>query len=518
METPPEDQMPRALTSSTLGLTAALLALLSGCEARKSGTETASAATTTDTAGGAWDEDKGAIAITTGSEEARTLYIEGRTLSEQLRLHDGRQLFQQAAAKDPAFAMAHYQLAVNSATAKDFFDHLKRAVALSDKVSDGERLMILALEAGGNANPAKALEYQRQLVARYPNDERAHFLLGNGYFGQQQYEQAIEQYRRATEINPGFSGAYNSIGYAYRPLEKYADAEVAFKKYIELIPNDPNPYDSYAELLMKTGRFDESIAQYRKALEVDPHFTNSRVGIATDLMYLGKHADGAKLMDELYRAARDDGDRRFALFAKGVILVDAGQTDAALEEIEKEYALDARLGDSANMSGDAQLLGNILLDAGRTDAAAGKFRQALDLVEKSSLSGDVKQDTRLADHFNVARVALAKGDLAKAKSEAKAYTEGAQARQNTFRIRQAHGLMGAIALEEKRYDDAIAALGQANQQDPQVVYWTALAWQGKGDAARAKELATRAANANVLPLVTYAFVREKAWKMARASS
>ena len=37
-----------------------------------------------------------------------------------------------------------------------------------------------------------------------------------------------------------------------------------------------------------------------------------------------------------------------------------------------------------------------------------------------------------------------------------------------------------------------------------------LAWQGKGDATKAKEFAGRAANANILPLVTYAFVREKA--------
>jgi tetratricopeptide (TPR) repeat protein len=505
--------MPRAFPTSALGLTATLTALLSSCDARKPDTETASA-TITDTAAGAWDESKDAVTITSGSAEARKLYLEGRALAEQLRVHDGRERFEQAAAKEPSFAMAHYQLAANAATAKDFFDHLKQAVALSDKVSEGERLMILALEAGGNANPAKALEYQRQLVAKYPGDERAHFLLGNGYFGQQQYDKAIEEYRKAAAINPRFSPAYNSLGYAYRPLEKYADAETAFKKYIELIPNDPNPYDSYAELLMKTGRFDESTAQYRKALEVDPHFSNSRVGIATNLMYQGKHAEAARLMDELYQVARDDGDRRFALFAKGVILVDAGKTDAALQEIGKEYALDARLGDSANMSGDAQLLGNILLDAGRTDAAAGKFRQALDLVEKSSLSDEVKQDTRLADRYNVARVALAKGDLAKAKSEAKAYEAGAAARQNSVRVRQAHELMGVIALEEKQFDQAIAHLGEANQQDPQVVYWTALAWQGKGDGAKAKELAARAAKANVLPLATYAFVRGKAAKMA----
>ena len=248
-------------------------------------------------------------------------------------------------------------------------------------------------------------------MAKYPNDERAHFLLGSGWFGQQEYDEGDRAVPEGHQDQPELLARLQLARLRLPAVEKYAEAEAAFKKYIELIPGDPNPYDSYAELLMKTGRFDESIAQYQKALSVDPHFTPSQIGIATNLMLQGKHADGAKEMDALYQAARDDGDRRIALFAKGVILVDAGKTDAALKEIEKEYALDAKLGDSANMSGDAQLLGNILLDAGRTDAAAKKFWQALDVVEKSSLSDEVKQDTRLADHYNDARIALAKGDL-----------------------------------------------------------------------------------------------------------
>jgi tetratricopeptide (TPR) repeat protein len=185
-----------------------------------------------------------------------------------------------------------------------------------------------------------------------------------------------------------------------------------------------------------------------------------------------------------------------------------------VKEIEKEHALDTRLADSASMSGDAQLIGDILLDAGRTEAAARRYAEALEIVEKSSLSDDVKQDTRLADHYNRARVALAKNDLATAKSESKTYADGAMARQNSFRVRQSHGLAGTIALKEKQFDQALAHLGQANQQDPQVVYWTALAWQGKGDAAKARVYAGRAANANILPLPTYAFIREKAKKMS----
>jgi tetratricopeptide (TPR) repeat protein len=505
--------MRRTLSPPIYGFTAATVAvLLAGCNRGKSGTESASA-TVTDSAA-ATIANAGAIPLSSASDEARRLYLEGRSLSEQLRAHDGRKLFEQAAAKDPTFAMAHYQLAANSATAKDFFSHLKEASALADRASEGERLMILALEAGGNANPAKALEYQQELVAKYPNDERARFLLGGGWFGQQEYGKAIEQYQKAVELNPSYSPAYNILGYAYRNVEKYPEAEAAFKKYIELIPGDPNPYDSYAELLMKTGRFDESITQYRKALSVNENFTPSKVGIATNLMLQGKHTAGAKEMDALYRAARDDADRRNALFTKGVIFVDAGKTDAALAEIDKEYWLDAKLGDSANMSGDAQLLGNILLDAGRTDAAAKKFWQALDVVEKSSLSDEVKQDTRLGGRYNDARIALAKGDIPKAKTEAQAYEEGAVARKNTFRVRQGHELMGSISMAEKQYDAALAHFAQANQQDPQVIYWTALAHQAKGNAVRAKELAAKAANANVLPLVSYAFVREKAKKVS----
>jgi tetratricopeptide (TPR) repeat protein len=160
-----------------------------------------------------------------------------------------------------------------------------------------------------------------------------------------------------------------------------------------------------------------------------------------------------------------------------------------------------------------QLIGNILLDAGRTDQAARRFRQSLELIEKSSLSDEVKSDARLGDRYNRARVALAGGDVATAKTEAAAYLQGAEARQNRFRVRQAHELAGSIALAEKKYDEAIAHLEQANQQNPQVIYWTALAHKGKGDAGKARELGAKAAKANVLPNINYAFVRKEAGRL-----
>ena len=193
--------------------------------------------------------------------------------------------------------MAHYQLALNSATAKDFLEHMKEAVALSDRASEGERLFILAGEAGGNANPKKALEYQEELVKKYPEGRTGPPPPGHRVLRPAGVRQGDRAVSAATEINPSFSPAYNLLGYAYRNLEKYDSAETAFKKYIELIPGDPNPYDSYAELLLKMGRFDESIAQYRRALQHDSNFVASKMGIATNLMYQGKHQAGAAEMD-----------------------------------------------------------------------------------------------------------------------------------------------------------------------------------------------------------------------------
>lgn len=118
---------------------------------------------------------------------------------------------------------------------------MKKAVALADKASNGEKLLIVATEAGANANAPKQKENLEQLVSAYPNDERAHFNLGGYHFGQQEIPQAIEHYKKATEIAPTYSPAYNILGYAYRQNDDYANAEKAFKNTSNSFPTIPIP-------------------------------------------------------------------------------------------------------------------------------------------------------------------------------------------------------------------------------------------------------------------------------------
>jgi tetratricopeptide (TPR) repeat protein len=468
--------------------------------------------TNTATASAPTADNNGKIPITTSSEEARKEYLAGRDLQEKLRITDSIAHFDKALSLDPNFALAELNRANVSPTAKEFFEHLKKAVSLADKASDGERMLIQANEAGANGDPTKQREILEKLVSAYPNDERAHFNLGGYYFGQQDFTQAIGHYKRATELAPDYSTAFNILGYAYRQNEAYSDAENAFKKYIELIPNDPNPYDSYAELLLKMGRFDDAITQYNKALAIDSNFINSHFGIAAALTYKGKPAEAQAELEKMSQKARTDGERRTALFGQTVVAIDSGKLDQALAAVDKQYAIAQKGNDPAAMSGDLQLKANILLEAGKYDAAKQAFEQALKTTTDSGLSQQVKDNAARFSHYNFARVAVAKKDLATAKTETETFRKGAEAAKNANQMKQAHELAGRIALEEKNYDTAITELGQANQQNPDVLYLTAVAYKAKGDAANAKAFFTKAAKFNSLPQLNYAFVRAKAEK------
>ncbi len=500
-------------TSSTVYLLAAILALsaatLTGCATAGNEGKSPTVATSSNAS-----PATGKLPVTTASEEAKKEFLQGRDLAERLLIQDSIQHFDKAISLDPNFASAELARANSSPTAKEFFDHLKKAVSLADKASEGEKLLILANEAGANGNPTKQKEYLDKLVAAYPNDERAQFTLGGYFFGQQDYPKAIEHYRKATELNPNYSTAFNILGYAYRQNVDYANAEQAFKKYIELIPNDPNPYDSYGELLLKMGRFDESMAQYRKALSIDSNFVNSHFAIAADLLYQGKPDEATAELQKMTDKARSDGERRTALFGQTVVDVDSGKFDKALEDVDKQYALGEKIGDVAAMTGDLQTKGAILLEMGKYDEARELFERILKMTESSSLSQEIKDNTKRFHHYNLATVALGKKDNATAKAEAEEFRKGAEASKNPAQVRQSHQLIGMIALAEKDYDKAIAELQQTGQQNPQNFYRLCQAYQGKGDNAKAKEFCTKAAGFNSLPALNYAFIRTKAQKMA----
>ncbi|NNG26545.1 MAG: tetratricopeptide repeat protein [Ignavibacteriaceae bacterium] len=453
------------------------------------------------------------IAVTTMSSEASDDFMMGRDLFEKLQQRESLQHFENAFAKDNKFAMAYYYHSLANPTNKGFFEDLDNAVANTENISEGERLIILALKAGVDGDQKTQEELLKKLVGLYPEDERAHGQMGQFYFGQQKYELAVEHLKKSTEIAPEYSSSYNMLGYSYRNLGNFDNAETAFKKYIELIPNDPNPYDSYAEMLLKQGRYEESIIQYKKALEINPDFFASHMGISSNLTYLNRYNEAKENCNNCYDIAKNNGERRFALFTKAVVFVDEGDIDGALEVLQKQFELAKNINDAGAMTADLNNMGNILFEAERYDEANQKYDESLTVMQDSDLSDEVKKNNKRFNLFNRGRIALMTENVEDAKKLADEFSKSASDANNTFQIWQSNFLNGLIALKEGNYTKAISEFENSNQQNPQTHYYLAMAYSKDGNVEDAKQYAEICANFNALTSLNQAYVRNKAKDM-----
>ena len=372
--------------------------------------------------------------------------------------------------------------------------------------------MIQGAEGLFMGRPTVQRKCLEELVEIHPEDPRSHTLLGNHYFGNQEYDLAINQYKIASKLNPGFSTPYNQIGYAYRYLGDYSKAESAFKKYISLLPNDPNPYDSYAELLLEMGEYEVSIENYEKALEINPDFSNSYLGIATNLNLSSEHGLARKKLKEMLYRFDNAGIRRQALGAMAISFVDQDKYDQAIKIIQKRLDMAARDGDTLAMVGDYNVIGIILHEQGRIDESEESFRQMMELVNSSGSPQEIKDAWERISYFQKSRTYLARENIEEARKYQELYMQDATNAGNIGQIRNAHSLAGMIFYAEKKYQQAIIEFEQSNFQNPYNLYYMGLVYEANGDLDTAKDYYQRAAGANSFNNLNYSFVRNKAIK------
>ena len=307
-------------------------------------------------------------------------------------------------------------------------------MANAGHASKGEQLLIQAADAGAHARPAEQEQLLGELVKLYPSDPRARAQLGIVLFGRQDYDGAIRELSRAIELDPKFTLPYNQLGYAYRAQGKNAEAEKTFQKYAELLPDDPNPHDSYAELLMRMGRFHESITEYRKALQIDPLFLSAYVGIANDQMFMGKGDEARGTLKQMLAKARTDGEKRQAWFWTAETYMHEERWSDALRRPAGGEEDRRRLGRRPRRVPGRELHGEP--SARRREAGRGGARsstRACSSWPRPKVSDEVKDDARRNHLFNLARVALKKGDLAGARADSAKYAAAGRGEDDPLR-------------------------------------------------------------------------------------
>ena len=438
------------------------------------------------------------VPVTTSSDEARALYDEGLALADNLQNVEANELFAKAVEADPGFAMGYFRLAQTSQTAAAFFSAVEQAEKNAANGTEGEQLYIRALIAFAENDQDEQLETIIRLLQMYPNDERTHMQLANYYNAQQNFAEAVKHFGHATLINAEFARAFNSLGYAHRSNGDLYGAKAAFARYVELIPDEANPYDSYAELLMEMGEYDESIANYRKALELDPSFPSAYAGISTNECLKGSYEGALAAAEEMLAAARTDAEERAALLQSVTAHLFFGNTAEAIDVAEEAYALARAQGDFAAMGNISEFMGDIAAVSGNAASALEYYEIALNHRQDSAINEANKEQAERTYMFKATIAAIVDDDLETATARATDYTTAAEAYGTAFERRRIHELAGYLAGANGDNAESAAELAQANQLDPIVLYWSAVANNGLGNTDKAAEFASRAAYRNTL--------------------
>ena len=303
----------------------------------------------------------------TANPEAYRLYLEGRQLWYG-RTPDGIKksidLFQQAIAADPNYALAYSGLADTYNIAPSY------GVGITSK--QGE---MLADEAA-----RKALELDDSL-------SEAHAARGFALSNLRRWSEAEPEFHRAIALNPNNAAARYFYAFGYlAPQNRMDEGLEQYRTAISLDPLSSIINTNYAVMLMEARRYPEALAQFQKVLARDPNFPPAHYKLSQFYATTGRFADAVNelagafskpvpVSDDakgyLQRILRLEGSDRSSAAAVAAAL--AGNRDMAFEYLEKAYS-----------DGDNELLIAIrypALDSLRSDSRFADLMRRLGLPE-----------------------------------------------------------------------------------------------------------------------------------------
>lgn len=449
------------------------------------------------------------VPITTNSEEAKTEFVQARTLFENLRFDEARDGFDRALQADPEFALAYLYRAITAQGPADFNANLEKAEQWMADASKGEQWLIKAYRANADDHPEVALETLKDLAARYPEDKRVRMQLGTVYYSQEMYDKAVASFDKALELDADYAPAYNLKGYSYMAAHDYPMAETAFSKYVELLPDEANPHDSYADLLSKMGRHDKAIAHYREAVNLDPKFNFSQLKIGTSHIFLGKY-DQAR---EAFRRAEgmvpdpyfDSGTRR--MVARSYVY--EGNLKKALEQYQEALDHpDIRNIESARIE-VLREMSRIQIEADDLKSAETSLSRIANEVGVSDLNSAQKQRVLNQVLYHRTMITALEGDFTKAGEMADDYKHRMEAYTVPAAARSYYDLLGYVYFQKGDFNNALAMLEQGDMENPYTLYLMGVSQSNMNNRAEARTLFQKVSDLNE-DSIEYAMVRSKA--------
>lgn len=278
----------------------------------------------------------------TNNLEAYRYYSLAVEKAQALHNEEAIELLEKAVALDPEFAMAHgrigYAYAVTGPYADKAKPYLEKAFQLSDRLTEKDRLYIMAWYSIAHQDYPSAIVPLRRIITQYPLEIEPYFRLAYLLRGENQHDEAIKVLKQGLAIDAEAKDIYNALGLIYLDIHRHDDAIAAHRRYVQIAPAEANAHDSLGMSYQCAGRYDEAIATYKHALDLNPGFGIAVYHLGHTYAQLGRYADAIEQYRHGFDIAADDRGRAVALGAMAEVYLRKGDIDRAAATAREELS------------------------------------------------------------------------------------------------------------------------------------------------------------------------------------
>ena len=110
----------------------------------------------------------------------------------------------------------------------------------------------------------------RQVLALYPDSQRANNNLGNALAGEAKHAEAVVAFEKCVRLNPDYTDAHFNLGVELNNVDRREEAVAHYKRALELNPSYLNAHAFMADILMQLDRVDEAVQHFEAEFKRDP--------------------------------------------------------------------------------------------------------------------------------------------------------------------------------------------------------------------------------------------------------
>jgi len=293
-------------------------------------------------------EKKRLIKRDTQDPEAYRTYLKGRhhwNRWTEEGFYKAIEYFEQAAAKDPKYALAYTGVA-ESYVLLGWNSYLRPKDAFPKGKAAAQAALRLDPHRGEAHTPLAAVlwlhdwqweEAQQEFIRSlelnptYPtaNHWHAEYMMTMG-----RHAEAMARIKKSQELDPLSLIINVAIGWAHYMAREYDDAIEQLLRTVELDPNYPVTYWILGLVYRKTGRFQSAIAEGEKGVKLSGGSPLMRAALAQTYAESGRTTEAIQVLDDLRELAK----RKYVApqFLAG-IQVGLGEYERAIELLQQSY-------------------------------------------------------------------------------------------------------------------------------------------------------------------------------------